>query len=82
MTNRISGGYGAPTPGSPAAQKLARKQRDAARRHVENPEMERLLRWRNTDDPRYDQLDAHTKMVLGFYAADKKAYEIEEREQS
>lgn len=77
MTDRINSGYGQPNAGSPAEQKAARRQRDAARLHVENPAMERLLRWKESDDPRYGQLDSHTLMALGHYAAGKAAAEAE-----
>lgn len=71
--DRMASGYGDPSPDSPIAQKAARKQADAARRHVEDPAMERILRWREADDPRYDTLDTHTKVALGYYARDRAA---------
>lgn len=70
---RMSAGYGAPSLDSPIAQKAARKQRDAAKRHVEDPELERALSWKNNDDPRFDKLDAHTRTALGYYERDRAA---------
>ena len=79
-TATISKGYGQLNPLSPASQKEARKQREAAARYRENPALELALKWRDSGDPRFDKLPAQTQVVAGYYANDKAAHAAEGRQ--
>jgi len=58
---------------SPITPKEARKRASAAAAYEESPQMERLLTWEKSGDPRFEKLDPATRMSLGFYRRQKAA---------
>jgi L-fucose mutarotase/ribose pyranase (RbsD/FucU family) len=59
---------------SPITLKEARKRTSAAAAYEESPQMERILTWEESGDPRFERLDPATRMSLGFYRRAKAAH--------
>lgn len=55
-------------------QRERRKLESAAAAFRANAEMERVLEWARTGDPRYDALDPQTKTSAGYYQRAKAAH--------
>ncbi|CAN5775672.1 hypothetical protein BH24CHL6_BH24CHL6_08770 [soil metagenome] len=64
--------------------KVERRDAASARLFRESPEMEQVLAWQRTADPRYAALPAGMKLEAGFYSESKQqaaAHEQRERAQ-